>query len=60
MTGRKVTTMKEQIDFEHTAMVLGQTDLDGWMNAPCSIAGTHKVRAPWWIKEEAKRHAEQR
>lgn len=37
-----------------TAMALGQTDLDGWMNAECSIMGTHKVRAPWWIKEEAK------
>lgn len=52
--------MEGQIDFEHTAMVLGQTDLDGWMNAPCSIAGTHKVRAPWWLKEEAKTNGEQR
>lgn len=39
-----------------THMKLGQTDLDGWMNDKCSIAGTHKVRAPWWIKEEMKKN----
>ena len=30
-----------------SAAAVGQTDLDGWMNAPCKIMGTHKVRAPW-------------
>ncbi len=52
--------MEKQIDFKDTAMMLGQTDLDGWMNAHCNIAGTHKVRAPWWIKEEAKAHDKQK
>lgn len=41
-----------------TAMIVGQTDLDGWMNAECAVAGTHKVRAPWWLKEEAKRNGQ--
>lgn len=39
-----------------SAMAVGQTDLDGWMNAPCDIAGTHKVRAPWWIKKETEQN----
>ena len=37
-------------EFE-SAKEVGQTDLDGWMNAPCKIMGTHKVRAPWWTEK---------
>ena len=43
-----------EINRTETCMMVGQSDLDGWMNAPCEIMGTHKVRAPWWIKEETK------
>jgi len=51
--------MSELKMFE-SAMALGQTDLDGWMNGKCEIMGTHKVRAPWWIKEEAKLDGQRR
>ena len=41
------------MEYESAKMV-GQTDLDGWMNAPCKTMGTHKVRAPWWERTEMK------
>ena len=43
-----------------SSKMVGQSDLDGWMNAPCKIMGTHKVRAPWWLKEEAKHNVDKR